>query len=536
MARRPLIWWLGALLLLSPFGTRGDEPRPAPSPVRADVVLKGGLVVDGTGAPGKRADVAILGERIVAVGSFKVVPGAKVIDASRWVVAPGFIDLHTHSDTAILQPKTRPNLNYQAQGVTTIVTGNCGSGPIDVGGFLKEVDKQGAGTNVIHLIPHGSLRQSVLGNAQVKATPEALATMASKVDQAMRQGAWGMSTGLIYVPGMYADTAELVSLAKVVGKRGGIYASHMRDEGTALLDSIDETLTIGREAKLPVHISHLKASGKAAWGLAGKALERIEAARAKGQRVTADQYPYIASSTRLAAMVVPHWARQGNADEFRRIADDPVRGAKLRAEISKELEQRSGGASVRIARYARAPGRVGKNLVEIAAAEQTTPLEVVLDIERNGGAQAISFGMDEAEVRQIMTHDYVATASDGGADVPGGPDKPHPRVYGTFPRKIRYALDDKVITLEQAVRSSSGLPAEILHLRDRGVIREGAYADLVVFDPKTFRDAATFDDSTRYAPGVAYLFVNGVAAIAEGKPRRVLPGRALRLTTDGPSS
>jgi N-acyl-D-amino-acid deacylase len=535
VARRPSVWCLAALLILVPFDMRGEETKKPAPPIRADLVLKGGLVVDGTGVAGRRADVAVLGERIVAVGSFHVAPGAKVIDASRWVVAPGFIDLHTHSDTAILQPRTRNNRNYQTQGVTTIVTGNCGSGPIDVGGFLKDVDAQGAGTNVIHLIPHGSLRQSVLGNAEVKANPQALATMAAKVEQGMQQGAWGMSTGLIYVPGMYADTAELVTLARVVGKRGGIYASHIRDEGTGLLDSIDETLTIGREGKLPVHISHLKASGKAAWGLAGGALQKIEAARANGQAVTADQYPYIASSTKLAAMVIPHWARQGNADEFRRIAAHPAQGAKLRAEISKELDQRSGGTSVRIARYARNPARVGKNLGEIAAAERTTPLEVVLDIERHGGAQAISFGMDEKEVRQIMAHDYVATASDGGADMPGGGDKPHPRVYGTFPRKIRYALDDKVITLEQAVRSSSGLPAEILGLRDRGVIREGAYADLVVFDPLTFRDAATFDNSTQYAPGVAYLFVNGVAAIAEGKPRNVLPGRAVRLTRDGPA-
>ena len=276
---------------------------------------------------------------------------------------------------------------------------------------------------------------------------------------------------------------------------------------------------MGKGSGVPVHISHLKASGKPYWGTVGSALERIVAAREAGQLVTADQYPYIASSTQLAAMVVPHWAVQGNADNFARLAADPARGRSLRREIQRELDERDGGASVRIARYAPRPEWAGLDLVAIAGRTGTTPLEVVLDIQRHGGAQAISFGMCEPDVREVMRHEFVATASDGSTHLPGRDDHPHPRAYGTFPRKIRYALDEKVISLEQAIRSCSGWPAQILGLPDRGVIREGAVADLVVFDPETFRDAATFDQPTRYATGVKYLFVNGVALIAEGGSR-----------------
>jgi predicted amidohydrolase YtcJ len=497
--------------------------------------LKGGALVDGTGAPSRKADVAIRGDRIVAVGTFAFDPKAEVIDVTGKVVAPGFIDLHSHSDEVILNAKKRPNLNYVAQGVTTVVTGNCGGGMLDVGKYLAAIDEHGAGTNVIHLIPHGALRSSVMGNADRRPDDREMARMKAMVDRAMRQGAWGLSSGLIYVPSRYADAAELVELSKVVARHGGIYASHIRNEEAGLLTSIDEAIMIGREAGLPVHISHLKANGKPNWGQTGPACDRIISARKEGQAVTADQYPYVASSTQLAAMVVPHWAIQGNKEDFARIAADPVQGLKLRQETQKELDERDGGASVRIARYGPKPRRVGRNLVAIARDEGTTPLEVVLDIQRHGGAQAISFGMSEDDVRSVMRHDFVATASDGSAHVPDGDDRPHPRAYGTFPRKIRYALDEKVITLEQAVRAATGLPASILRLPDRGVVRPGNFADLVVFDPAKFRDAATFDNPARYAPGVEYLFVNGVAAIARARPQKKLAGRALRLTRDGPA-
>jgi predicted amidohydrolase YtcJ len=518
-----------AFIAVQPAGALAQEP------VTADYVIRGGLVIDGSGAPGRKADLAIRRDRIVAVGEFAVDPKARVIDAEGKVVCPGFIDLHSHSDGPILAAKTRANRNYQAQGVTTVVTGNCGSGPVDAARFFATIDREKAGTNVILLIGHGSIRRAVMGNGEKKADEQAIARMSELIEKAMEAGAWGMSTGLIYLPGRYADTAELVALSKVVARHGGFYASHIRDEGAGLLRSIGEALAIGREAGLPVHVSHLKATGRANWGLVGPACATIAEARAAGQVVTADQYPYVASSTQLAAMVVPHWARQGTAGDFAKLAADPVQGARLRREIEQELSERDGGASVRIARYAAKPSRVGKDLAAIAQEEGTTPLEIVLDIERHGGAQAISFGMSEDDVRYVMRQDFVATASDGSAHSPGGGDKPHPRAYGTFPAKIRYALDEKVIPLEAAIRAATGLPAAILGLPDRGVIRVGAVADLVIFDPATFRDAATFDDPTRYATGVTYLFVNGVEAIARGRFTDALPGRALRKHRDGPA-
>ena len=518
------------LLLVSP--AHGDGPTPSIK-VDADLLLKGGTLIDGTGAPGQKADVALKGDRIVAIGQIDA-PEAEVIDVGGKIIAPGFIDLHSHSDGGIVEADRRSNLNFLRQGVTTVVTGNCGGGALDVGAYFGSIDKNGAGTNVIHLIPHGALRSSVMGKADREPTDAELGKMKAMVETRMQEGAWGISTGLIYVPSRYGKIPELVELSKVVARHGGLYASHIRNEGTGLLNSIEEALAIGEQAKIPIHISHLKASGKASWGLTAKACDLIREARKEGRAVSADQYPYVASSTSLGAMVVPHWALQGSAKDFARLADDSESGPKLRREIESNLATRNGGSSIRIARYKPKPSRVGRDLAAIAKDEGTTALEVILDIQRHGGAQAISFGMNEDDVRQVMKEEFVATASDGSTHVPTGTDSIHPRAYGTFPRKFRYALDDHVLSIEQAVRSCSGLPAEILQLPDRGLVRRGYIADLVVFDPNTFRDAATFDNPTQYAPGVDYLFVNGIAAIKRGERTDTLSGRALRLNQDGP--
>lgn len=508
----------------------------------ADLVFEGGTVVDGTGSPRSRADVAIKGDRIVAVGDLRGMARVRTIDAAGLVVAPGFIDLHTHSDDGIVSDKARLNLNYITQGVTTIVTGNCGSGPIDAKGYFDKIDGAGAGSNVVHLIPHGSLRRAVLGVEDREPTAEEMEKLKALAKAAMDAGAWGMSTGLIYVPSRYGRTPELVELAKLVHGYGGIYASHIRSEESGLLDAIDEALAIGEQSGAPVHVSHLKASGRRNWGKTAQAIEKIAAARAAGRIATADQYPYIASSTTLGAMVVPHWAVRVSKEEFAKLADDPVQGPKLRAEIQEALDERMGGAAIRLTRYEPKPSRIGKDLDAIAKEEGTTPLEVVLDVQRHGGTQAINFGMSEDEVRTVMQSDFVATASDGGARGPvNDGTRPHPRSFGTFPRKIRYAEDEHVITLEHAVRANSGLPASILGLVDRGVIRPGAYADLVVFDPQTFRDKATFEEPMQYAQGAKFVLVNGVAVIADGAPvdfpagAGKLPGRALKLKQDGPA-
>ena len=494
--------------------------------IEADIVIRNADLYDGTGQPAVRADVAIRDDRIVAIGKFEITGTPRQIDARGLIIAPGFIDLHNHSDTPITRPGTRLNKNYVTQGCTTIVTGNCGGGQVDVGDYLDAIDRQGAGTNVVHLIPHGAVRRRVMRREKRPPTPHELEQMKELFEQGMRAGAWGMSTGLIYVPSKYADLSELVELARVVSRFGGIYASHMRNENTRILEAIDEALAIGKAADLPVHISHFKASGRAAWGLAADAVSKVQQARLGGQRVTCDQYPYIASSTSLGAMVVP--------DEYRTQSKlvealaNPQEAVKLRREIERMIEARSGGASLFIAGYGANRAWQGKDLATLAGEQKQPVLELVLEIQQNGGASMVNFGMQEEEVRLIMQQDFVATASDGGAKLPDA-TVPHPRNYGTFPRKIgHYAIDGKIVSLSHAIRSSTGLPADILGLKQRGYLRVGAYADLVVFAPETFRDTATFEKPHQYATGVRFLLVNGQLAIDDGQVKTVLAGRALR--------
>jgi N-acyl-D-aspartate/D-glutamate deacylase len=337
-----------------------------------------------------------------------------------------------------------------------------------------------------------------------------------------------MSTGLIYNPGTYAKTEELIDLAKVVARHGGFYASHIRNEGVGVLDAVGEALRIGREAGLPVHVSHLKASGRQAWGKSGDLIATIEAARKLGQAVTADQYPYTASSTSLAAMVVPPRFREGTAKEYLARLDDAETGPRLRRAIADSLDGRNGGKSLRVAYYSPKPGWQGKDLDAIAGQEKKNVVDVILEIEHHGGAQMVSFGMNEEDVRLIMKQPWVATASDGSSQVKGD-SMPHPRSYGCFPRKVgRYAIEEGVLPVEQAVRSSSGLPADVLRLPERGYLRPGYFADVVVFDPKKFRDTATYDDPHQLAAGVRYLFVNGQAAVKEGRYTGALGGKVLR--------
>lgn len=506
---------------------------PAADPIAADVVLANGLIIDGSGDPAVAGSVAIKGDAIVAVGQFETSGTPYRIDCAGLVIAPGLIDLHNHSDVQIVDPKYRLNTNFLTQGCTTVVTGNCGSGPIDVADYYSKIEQHGAGTNIAHLLAHGSLREKVVGVDDRKAKAEELAEMRRLAEVAMTDGAWGMTSGLIYVPGAYADTDELVAISEVVARHGGIYASHVRDEGLQLLTSVSELLEIGRRAKLPVHLSHFKASGRDAWGLARQAVSVIEQARAAGQIVTADQYPYVASSTSLDATLLPPWARAGGRDKLVERLADPELGPRIRAEITDALARKEDGRAIRIARYAPRPEFIGRDLVQLAESENVSTLDLVLQIVREGGASVVHFSMDEGEVRDLMQLPWVATASDGRAELPG-PDKPHPRLYGTFPRKIGlYSIQDHVLPLEQAVRSASGLAADILGLQDRGYLRVGQAADIVAFNPETYRDTATFDDPHQYATGVEYLLVNGTLAMARGHITGALAGKPLRKPKKG---
>lgn len=505
----------------------GAAVAPAAEP-DTNVVFRNASIHDGTGDKPVVGDLHVKGERIAAVGKVGKVAGATEIDATGLVVCPGFIDLHTHCDSGLTGKTGRLNKNYVTQGCTTVVTGNCGSGPVDAGAFFKSLEEGGVGTNVIHLATHNSIRDKVMGNANRPPTADELKKMEDLVDAAMRAGTWGLSTGLIYNPGTYAKTDEIVALAKVANRHGGLYASHIRNEGAGLLDAIEEAITIGKESGCRVHISHIKASGKSAWGTSGRAVGLIETARKKGLEVTADQYPYVASSTSLRATLVPAKYREGTNKEFVARLDDPDVGPKLKADVEKALEGRDGGQRIQIARCAHNPKWQGKTVTQIAEAEKKEPIDVVLEIERNGGAQVVNFAMSEDDVRIYMKQPWVATASDGGVQAPGA-TVPHPRSYGTFPRKIgHYAIEEKLVSLEHAVRTSSGLPADILKLKDRGYLKPGYFADVVVFDPKTYRDTATFDKPHQYAAGVRWVLVNGVAAVADGAYKERAGGRVLR--------
>ncbi len=520
---------LGLLLLVSCCA----EPTDL---VAADYVIEGATIYDGSGTKPFRGDLVVREKQIVGIHRAnepipKYAGNPRRIDARGLILAPGFIDLHTHCDLGapkITEDKGRANANYLFQGVTTVVTGNCGSGPVDTAAYFRLLESDGVGTNVIHQAPHNSIRNQVMGNANRDPTPQELQQMQNLVEQAMKDGAFGLSTGLIYNPGTYAKTEEIIALAKIAARYQGFYASHIRDEGVNVLVALEEAIRIGREAKLPVHISHIKATGKKAWGKSVEEIALIERARREGLMVTADQYPYPASSTSLAATVVPARFREGKAEEYRRRFDDPEFAPKLRAAIEAAFDGRDGGSRIRIARYRTKPEWQGKDLATIAQMEGKSLVDIVFDIEKAGGASVINFGMSEEDVRLLMRQPWVATASDGSTQVESD-TVPHPRSYGTFSRKIGYyAIAEKLIPLEQAIYSCTGLPAEILRLKDRGVVSVGKVADLVVFDPANFRDQATFDKPHQLTVGVRYLFVNGKLAIDQGKLSNPRAGQPIR--------
>lgn len=519
---------LALLLQLSPI----DVAKSADETERCDLLLRNGTIHVGDGSEGFFGDIAIRKGRIIAIGKNLNRPADTVLNCEGLVISPGFIDLHTHSDDSILKRDTRANVNYLLQGCTTSVTGNCGFGPTDVGKFLDEVDKEGAGTHIIHLVPHGSLRERVMGKENKLPTDTDLEKMRVLADKAMQDGAFGMSTGLIYIPGTFSKTEELIEIAKVIAKHKGIYASHVRNEGTQLIDSIQEIIRIGKEAGLPVHVSHFKASGTPSWGTLHVASALIEKVRAEGIAITVDQYPYTASSTSLEATLLPSWAREGGREQLKKRLNDPATAEKIRVAIIKSL---AATHRIQLATCKFRPDWIGKSLDEIATAEKSEMADIVMIIEREGGAAVVNFGMNEDDVRMAMKLPWVATASDGGAKVPTA-SQPHPRSFGTFPRKIgRYAIEDGVLSLAAAIRSSTSLPADILGLTDRGRLKVDTIADVVVFDPNSFRDQATYDQPYLTPSGIKHVLVEGALAVYEGQATGALAGHAIRkpkATTD----
>ncbi|TWU22605.1 N-acyl-D-amino-acid deacylase family protein [Bythopirellula polymerisocia] len=526
----------GGLLLLSCLSTRSGA-----EPIDADYLLVDGTIMDGSGEASHVGSVAIRGDRIVAVGEFEVGTVGKTISCEGMIIAPGFIDLHNHSDSSIEikdertgeEKNSRPIFAdatqhaecYLTQGCTTLVTGNCGGGALPVGEFYDSLSEVAPGINVAHLLPQGALREQVIGLTRRAPTDEELQEMKKLASQAMQEGAWGMTTGLQYVPSSFADSDELAAIASVVGQHGGFYASHIRDEGDLLLESIEEALEIGRSGNLPVHISHLKSSKRPNWGKVHAAAALVERARSAGMHVTADQYPYEASSTSITAMLLPDVEREGGTEALLQRLNDTEQLPRLQKLIEESIAARG---AIMIARCPKHPTWVGKMIREVAKEENREPVDVALDILRSGEEQGVSFSMSPEDVRYVMTLPWVATASDGGVKVDDG-TRPHPRSFGTFPRKIGlFAIEEKVISPETAIRSASGLPADILNLPERGYLKPNYFADVVVFDPQTFRDHATYQAPFEMSSGVRWLFVNGKTAINEGSLGDTNAGRPLR--------
>ncbi len=502
-----------------------------------DLIIRGGRIYDGSGGQPYVADVAIKGDRIAAIGKVSG-RAARTLDAKGLYVAPGFIDIHNHTEFPVGEPERYPVLNYLRQGVSTVVTGPDGDGNYRIAEYFARLKQHGIGLNVLHTVEHNFIREEAMGGSFDRPpTPAEMARMKAMVRQAMQEGAVGLSSGLYYTPGTYATTEEVIELARVAGEYGGIYTSHIRDEGDflyddprkdGLLDAVREAIRIGKEAGVVANITHIKAEGilgESHWGKSVQVTQLIEQARAQGQRVYADQYPYTASSTSLSAVVVPRWIQaDGRMNERLR---DPALRARIVEEMRLTVEGGLGPKVLVVSRFESHPEWEGKNLEEISRLMQRSPTETAIEVVLMGDPDMVVHSMSPQDVERFMTKPYVGTSSDGGNPV-FGEGQPHPRSYGSFPHKIReYVLEKKVLSMEAAIRAATALPAEVLSLKDRGTLAEGKRADVVVFDPVTIRDEATFSRPHQYSVGIAYLLVNGTIAIDHDEYTGARAGRAL---------
>ena len=515
-----------------------------------DLVIRGGTIVDGSGRPGVRNDLGIRGDRIAVIGDLADSPAKRTITANDRIVCPGFIDMHTHSDTSLLQDGLAQSAIRQ--GATTHVIGNCGSSPAPVGApvelsghrlstygdCLQSLRKSGTSINVCGLVGHNSVRRAVMGSQDRKPSSTELRRMQDLVDEAMRSGAVGLSTGLVSPPGTYSETPEIVALARVAARHRGLYSSHIRGEASTLVEAVREAIQVGREAGLPVQISHHKAAGRENWGTTRKTLPMIEAANRAGQRVRVDVYPYHAGSAGLAQLVPP-WAHEGGRGAMLERLKDPVQRRRIARDMVRGTDNwpnffKIEWDDIQITTVGNTANRnwIGKKVADVARARNSAGVEACIDllIEGNGRVGMINFIMDEREVQRVLRHPLSMIGSDGravSADTARG--MPHPRYYGCFPRVLgRYCRQLGLFPLETAIRKMTAMPAAQLGLADRGLLRVGHAADVVVFDFKTILDKATFQAPHQYPEGIEAVVVNGRPVILEGEHTELRPGRVLR--------
>ena len=497
-----------------------------------DVVISGGKIFDGEGNPWFYGDIGIRGDTIVAVGKLGAAAAKERIDAKGLAVAPGFIDIHSHGRRGIFLVPTAEN--YLREGVTTMIEGPDGSSPLPLAPFFDQATKAGMSINMASFVGHGTIRTQVMGLVNRHATPEEIEKMKALAKQAMLEGAVGLSTGLFYVPGNFANTEEVIEIAKVVGAMGGFHESHMRDESDHILDSVRETIRIGEEGHLPTQVTHHKVVGKRNWGQSVATLKLVEDARARGVDVSIDQYPYTASSTGIAALF-PQWAQEGGQKAIIERMDAPAARARIKTEMIGFLKEGRGGGDAKnvvIANCSWDESLAGKSLADLTRARGVpvtfeNVADTAMDLQRKGGCSAVYHAIDEADVEKIMRSPYTMVASDG--DIPVfGKAAPHPRSYGTFARVLGvYVRERHVITLEDAIHKMTGMPAARLSFPDRGLLRAGMKADVVVFDPATVADKAQFEKPHQYSVGFRDVMVNGKFAMRAGKVTSERPGRVV---------
>lgn len=500
----------------------GPEQEKPTTTLNADIVISNGTVYTGESLKPQALNVAICGQKICALykQGDRQVNAKKVIDAKGKIVSPGFIDPHTHSLEELRSTDKNHNLNYLTQGVTTVVNGNDGEGPVDIAGTAKLLEENGIGTNVALFVGHGSVREKVMGREQRFATEAELIEMSALVEQAMKDGAVGLSSGLYYVPGSYANTEEVIALAKIASNHNGIYDTHMRDESTfniGFLTSLDEAIEVAEQAEIHLHLAHIKALGVDVWGQSKQAIEKIELAQSQGISISADQYPWLASGTKLHSAVMPKWVMADSKAAFHQRLNDPKLSEKLNQEIKENIRRRGGPASLLVTAF-KDQSLVGFNLQQIAEQRNLSTVATAMQLVQEGDVRVASFNMSPTDVEAFMVKPWVVTSSDG--------TNGHPRKFASFPQKYsEYVRNKKLLTIGEFVSRSSSQTAKILGLQQRGTLKSGFKADVIIFDANEFAPQASFAKWNKYSKGVDTVIINGDVVIENEQYLSKLAGK-----------